>query len=116
MKALPVLAPINVAAIDEPDPNAGGASHRYAIQFGGPKDVLVIQFQHGPRGEKDSIAGVFDDALLAIIEDRLESFQQGMFPSDHNHAALTAIKSARQMLGQRVAERMARGVLGANQK
>lgn len=114
MKALPVLCPVNVAAIDDPDPNAGNASHLYAIQWGGPGEVLSIQFQHGPRGERDSKAGVFEDALLAILEDRMRGFQSGPYASPANDDALKGIIDAREALGRRVADRMKRGVLGKN--
>ncbi len=116
MKALAVICPVNVAAIDEPDPNAGNAAHTYAIQYGGPKDVVIIQFQHGPRGEKGSTPGVFEDALLAILQDRLEGFQSGPFAAEGNAKALAGIKAARDGLGERVADRIKRGVLGVNEK
>lgn len=115
MRAIPNNAPSNVAALDERDPNAGNASHTYGIQFGGPSDVVRIQFQHGPRGVEGSVAGVFDDDLLAIIEDRLDGFQSGPFACEENQVALGAIREARQMLGLRVARRINKGVLGANE-
>lgn len=34
MHAIPTNSPVNVAALDEADPNAGGACHLYGIQFG----------------------------------------------------------------------------------
>lgn len=114
MRALAVICPVNVAAIDEPDPKAGNASHTYAIQWGGPGDMLVIQFQHGPRGEAGSKPGIFEDALLAILEDRLRGFQSGEFRSVSNDDAITCIVGARNALGRRVADRMGRGVLGVN--
>jgi len=116
MKALPTNSPTNVAALDEKDPQAGGASHKYGIQFGGPKDVCVIYFQHGPRGLPDSTAGIFDDDLLAIAQDRLEAFQEGPFACEENAEALLSIVGARKALGRRVAARIAKGVLGANEK
>ena len=76
MRALPTNAPTNVAAIDERDPNAGGASHHYGIQWGGPKEVTRIQFQHGPRGLATSTAGLFEDDLLAILEDPWSAFRR----------------------------------------
>lgn len=116
MKAIPVTCPVNVSALDDPDPKAGNASHKYGIQYGGPNEVLVIQFQHGPRGEGSSIPGVFEDAVLAIIQDRLEGFQSGEFKTAENELALSHVKSAREALGERVARRMARGVLGVNKQ
>ena len=116
MKALPNLAPTNVAAIDDRDPNAGNASHIYGIQFGGPHDVVRVQFQHGPRGVAGSVPGVFDDDLLAISEDRLAGFQDGPFRCDENQEALDAIRTARAALGTRVALRISQGVLGVNEQ
>jgi len=114
MRALPNNAPTNVAALDDRDPNAGNASHTYGIQYGGPKEVCHIPFQHGPRGVEGSAPGVFDDDLLAIVQDRLEGFQEGPFACNENAVALLAVKRAREALGQRVARRIAQGVLGAN--
>ena len=63
MRTLPNNAPTNVAALDLRDPRAGNASHEYGIQWGGPKDVTRVQFQHGARGLPDSTAGVFDEMI-----------------------------------------------------
>jgi len=115
MRTLPNNAPTNVAALDVRDPKAGNASHTYGIQWGGPKDVLRVQFQHGPRGVEDSAPGIFDDDLLAIIEDRMAGFQSGPFACEENQKALVAIREAREALGLRVARRIAQGVLGANE-
>ena len=114
MRALANMAPTNVAATDERDPNAGNASHTYGIQWGGPKDVTKIQFQHGARGVEGSTPGVFDDDLLAIVQDRLEGFQSGPFACAENQEALDAVRASREALGKRVAARIAKGVLGAN--
>lgn len=114
MRAIPNNAPTNVAATDERDPKCGNASHRYGIQWGGPKDVTVVQFQHGPRGVDGSTPGVFDDDLLAIVQDRLEGFQSGPYACPENQIALDAVKAAREGLGVRVARRISQGVLGAN--
>jgi hypothetical protein len=112
--ALPNLAPTNVCVFDDPDPNAGGACHRYGIQYGGPAEVVVIQFQHGPRGADTSMPGIFDDDLLAILEHRLDSFQHGPFACTENAGAMYHLQEARKLLGRRVGRRMAQGVLGAN--
>jgi hypothetical protein len=116
MHAIPNLAPTNVVALDAPDPEAGNACHAYGVQFGGPKDVLKIAFQHGPRGAEKSVAGIFDDDLLAIIQDRLEGFQRGPFACAENAEALEHVKKARGALADRVVKRVAKGVLGANEK
>lgn len=114
MHTIPNNAPTNVAALDDRDPNAGGACHTYGIQYGGPTEVCRIQFQHGARGLPTSTAGVFDDDLLAIVEDRMAAFQAGPFACAENADALRAVQAARAALGVRVARRVAQGVLGAN--
>lgn len=114
MRTIPNNAPTNVAALDDRDPNAGNASHTYGIQYGGPSAVCGIQFQHGPRGVEGSTAGVFDDDLLAIVQDRLEGFQSGPFACTENQVALDAVRAAREALGLRVARRISQGVLGMN--
>ncbi len=112
-RSIATHSPANVAALDARDPGSGFSSHQYGIQFGGPGDMLKIQFQHGPRGGATSTPGVFDDDLLAIEEDRLEGFQAGPFCCDENAEALAHIKAARAALGRRVAARISKGVLGA---
>jgi hypothetical protein len=114
MYAIPNNAPTNVAALDGRDPEAGNASHLYGIQWGGPGQFTSIQFQHGPRGVAGSTPGVFDDDLLAIVQDRLEGFQSGPYSSAENQQALQAVIDARLALGVRVARRMDQKVLGAN--
>lgn len=116
MHALANFCPTNVAALDERDPKAGGASHVYGVQWGGPKDVTKIQFQHGPRGVDGSTPRIFDDDLLAICEDRMAAFQAGPFACAENEETLIAIRAARAALGKRVAARIAKGVLGANER
>ena len=113
-RGLATHTPTSTAAIDDRDSNAGGASHHYVVQFGGPDHTLHVQFQHGPRGEAGSTPGVFDDDLLAIVEDRLRCFQDGPFACTENQNALEAVIQARTMLAQRAAWRMLRGVLGRN--
>ena len=114
MRALPNNAPTNVAALDDRDEKAGNASHTYGIQWGGPGEGVTIQFQHGARGLPTSTAGIFDDDLLAIVEDRLQGFQSGPFACEENARALADVQRAREALGVRVARRIAAGVLGAN--
>ena len=75
-----------------------------------------IQFQHGPRGVATSTPGVFDDDLLAVLEDRMACFQAGPFACEENEQALAGIRHARFHLGQRVARRIAQGVLGENKE
>lgn len=112
MRSIPTHAPTNVAALDRRDPDAGNASHVYGVRYGA--ETLTVRFQHGLRNDPASEAGIFDDDLLAIVEDRLEGFQSGPFACNENAVALAAVQEARAALASRVAARMAQGVLGEN--
>mgnify|MGYP003656700696 CR=1 FL=1 len=101
-----------VCAVDEP--GAGGASHIYAIGTTHADDnETVIEFQNGPIAEV-GVNGVTHEALLAIIADRLRSFQAGPYACKANACALTHIEEAMHWLQQRTLERMRRGVEGTH--
>src|SRR5580700_7051109 len=80
---------LDINVIDEP--GAGGASHAYMVTWvvagGGQPTSCHIDFQNGPIKEA-GVNGVTQEALLAIVIDRLRSFQAGPFASDYNAMAL----------------------------
>lgn len=111
-------------------PGAGGANHRYEITgfdtennpsskdlkgFSSSYGRTLILFQNGSINEH-GVNGVTQEALLAIVADRLESFQAGAFACPENADALTSVKEALAALLSRTKARMARGVEGTNQK
>jgi len=108
-------------------PGQGGANPRYQIEgfdtTTNPSDPnsedpytgLDVLFQNGPIKEV-GVNGVTQEALLAIVIDRLRSFQAGPFASDHNEQALSACRHALWHLQARTRERIARGVEGTHQK
>jgi hypothetical protein len=103
---------LDVVVADEP--GHGGASHVYEIQHvdtANVPPVLTINFQNGPIGEH-GINGVTQEILLAIVIDRLRSFQAGPFSSRENALALTKCEEALHWLQQRTLDRMRRGVEG----
>lgn len=75
-----------------------------------------IQFQCGPRKEKDSIHGVIDTDLLEIVRHRLQCFQEGPFNSEFNKRALEHLELALMYMNRRVEDRIERNVLGTNNK
>ena len=119
---------IHISVLDEP--GQGGACHRYDVGIMAdapvPKDdpacarrrvrhanSLVINFQNGPINEK-GVNGVTQEALLAIVVDRLRSFQSGPYACRENALALTKVEEATHWLQQRTIARMRRGVEGTN--
>lgn len=107
-------------------PGAGGANHRYEIEgadfsrnSSSPEfssDVVeAIIFQNGPIKES-GVNGVTQEVLLAIIIDRLRSFQSGPFAGRENAIALTHCEDALMWLQRRTRARIARGVEGTHQK
>lgn len=103
---------LNIVVADEP--GHGGASHVYRIDHvdtAGVPPMLTIAFQNGPIGEH-GVNGVTQEILLAVVIDRLRSFQAGPFSSRENALALTKCEEALHWLQQRTLDRMRRGVEG----
>jgi hypothetical protein len=131
-------AQLTIEVLDEP--GAGGANHEYRIAAtyqrgdkipfrGRIEDQTVriepdgssehtlerILFQNGPIKEF-GVNGVTQEALLAIVIDRLRSFQKGPFSCRENAIALTHCEEALMWLQRRTVERIKRGVEGTNTK
>ena len=105
---------LKISTLDEAGP--GGAHHVYDVTLPGPGDRgVVIEFQKGAIKEAGA-NGLTHEALLAIIIDRLECFQNGPFKSEFNRRALHYARCCLQETQDRTRERMARGVEGTHQK
>lgn len=112
---------LKVMAKDEP--GQGGAHHRYVIEWqacaveGPAMDPHwnPVVFQNGPIKEA-GVNGISNEALLAIVEHRLQCFQAGPFACRENAVALTKIQEAMHWLHHRTRERVQRGVEGTNVK
>lgn len=106
----PLNDKLTITVTDEP--GAGGANHRYEV--GGPAGPMgLVSFQNGPIAE-NGINGLTQEVLLAIVIDRLQSFQKGQFACRENALALTKLEEAKHWLFSRTLERMTRGVEGTN--
>ena len=102
---------------------SGGANHRYVVSgfatASNPSanattaERAEFLFQNGPINEA-GVNGLTHEVLLAIVADRLRSFQQGPFASRYNALALTHIEDAQNWLNRRTLERMRRGVEGTH--
>jgi hypothetical protein len=106
---------LDILVVDAKGP--GGANHQYAIYWpqGGPGRVqfgsCMISFQNGAIKE-NGVNGITQEALLAIVEDRLDAFQQGPYACEENERALTHIREAMAALKSRTTKRQERGVEG----
>lgn len=108
---------LTITVLDEP--GAGGANHHYSIDI--PNDALgatlgkqpglEIHFQKGPIKEH-GVNGVTQEALLAVVIDRLRSFQAGPYPCRENEEALAMCGTALLLLQKRTRDRITRGVEG----
>lgn len=120
----PANEELSITVVDEP--GSGGASHLYMIEgfntatnrsdpfverHGAPAEHATILFQNGAIKEH-GVNGITHEALLAILIDRLESFQAGQFACPENAEALRYLGSAQETLLARTRARMARGVEG----
>jgi len=107
---------VSIAVLD--GPGQGGACHEYRVAWadltGAPREV-DIHFQNGPIKEY-GVNGLTHEALLAIVIDRLRSFQAGPYACEANDVALVNIQTALISLQLRTRERIARGVEGTHQK
>lgn len=104
---------IQVLVLDEP--GSGGACHQYRLVQGDPSFVVDIPFQNGPIGEV-GVNGISNEALLAIVEDRLLGFQSGRYVCRENELALIALQECLMWLQKRTLDRMRRGVEGTHAK
>jgi hypothetical protein len=97
---------------DDRSATYGNASHAYEIAIPGMPSCL-IGFQCGPIAEV-GVNGVTDEALLAIVIDRMRGFQSGPFSCRENAVALTKMEEAMQWLHWRTRGRVERNVEGTN--
>jgi len=111
-----------IVVTDEPGP--GGANHEYQVEFGSPgllrkelqqEPLQHVSFQKGPVKEA-GYNGTTNEALLAIVIDRLRGFQSGEFSCRSNALALTNIEQALMWLQSRTRERVMRGVEWLNKQ
>lgn len=103
---------LTITVIDEP--GHGNACHAYDIE-GGAAVPTHIRFQNGPISvDGNGVNGITHEVLLAIVADRLRSFQAGPYSCKENACALTKIEEAMHWLQQRTLARMRRGVEGTH--
>ncbi len=109
-----------ITIVVEDEPGSGGANHAYTIMVeetsetlsGGTETNLIpIHFQNGPVKEV-GVNGLSNEALLAVVEDRLKGFQNGPLSCRENSLALTKLQECLMWLHRRTQDRVARSVEG----
>lgn len=73
----------------------------------------AINFQNGVIKE-NGVNGCQNEDLIAIVIDRLQSFQKSKFNCRENALAITKLEEALMWLNKRTNDRIARGVEGTN--
>jgi len=103
------------------EPGQGGANHEYIVAYaenikisGDETPPAQVKFQNGPIKEF-GINGCQHEDLLAIVIDRLYSFQAGEFSCRENELALIKLEEAMHWLNHRTKDREIQGVEGKNQ-
>jgi hypothetical protein len=109
---------LRITVLDEP--GQGGACHEYLTDYittdedGSPAHATqYVVFQNGPVKE-NGVNGTSQEALLAILIDRLRGFQSGQFACPDNAEALAHLEGALAALNRRTNARVFRGVEGTN--
>lgn len=115
---------LEIRVLDEP--GQGNACHNYQIEAVEPLDAaegcdptidnggVRIRFQDGPIQEA-GVNGISNEALLSVVEHRLQGFQSGDYACRENAVALTKLQEAMMWLHKRTRDRVARGVEGTHQ-
>jgi hypothetical protein len=119
---------LKIEVLDQP--GVGGASHIYAIsglQLSRNSAALYVPDGVAAKYDDDTAAtiifqcggipdsgvnGVTNEALLAIVIDRLECLQAGPFAAQENATALSNAREALRALQKRTMARIRRGVEG----
>ncbi len=102
---------------DDRNPENGNASHVYTLSWHEADESghdIDIPFQNGPINEV-GVNGVTNEALLAILIDRIEGFQTSKWSCEENAVALRHLKDARAALNDRTRARADRGVEGTHE-
>jgi hypothetical protein len=98
-----------VFAVDVPENNA---NHLYQV-MNEQGNIQTVNFQNGAIKEH-GVNGVMNEDLIAMVIDRLESFQNSPFKCRENALAITKLEEALHWLRHRTTKRENRGVEGTH--
>jgi hypothetical protein len=102
----------------EDEPGSGGAHHKYRLALPGnnaqPAPECVIVFHHIVPGQPvpEEPTGFSNEALLAVLIDRMEGFQGGQYACEENRLVLEHLRLAMKGMHVRTRRRQQQGVEG----
>lgn len=105
-----INAGITVEADDPPGP--GGAPSAYWVRYAGTQHIDTVRFAECGVAADSHVVGLTNEVLLAIVLDRLESYQKGTLACNENIIACNRINQALGALHARTRNRIAQGVEG----
>jgi hypothetical protein len=113
----PCCSDADGSAVSDVDWEAADGHYRVRLEgvwIDVPDDAVIAEPNRAGRAMVWPmwLEGVTQEALLAIVMDRLQSFQRGPFACRENALALTKIEEAQHWLFSRTLARMQRGVEG----
>lgn len=96
------------------DIESNGACNKYVIEnYHSGETLATLKFQDGPTKEVP-VNGIFNEDLILIVKDRLESFQTGKYNCVENDLAIQAANVLLKALHMRKQGRTLRGVYGTH--
>lgn len=101
---------LKIEAIGEPQHD--GSVREYKIDAPDYPGAGFIVFHTGPHNEGQTINGLTNEVLLAIVLDRMQAWQSGPFQCPENAESALHIERALDAIRRRAAKRHDRGVLG----
>jgi hypothetical protein len=96
------------------DPPVEGKQYDIEVDMVSGPNRWALNFQDGPVGTAGA-NGITNEALLAVVLDRLECFQRGAYKCRENALAITKLEEALHWLGHRSRDCERRGVEGKNE-
>ncbi len=106
---------LTIGVLGEPGP--GGAPNRYEIFRNSPgaMNPVYADLRFHCGNPADGITGLSNEALLAVLIDRMQGFQSGPFRCISNAQSLKHLECAMEIFKERTSERTARGVEGTQE-
>lgn len=97
------------------DEKSYNANHLYSVnRVSDNEELCEIHFQQGPIKET-GVNGVANEDLIAIVINRLESFQGSAYNCEENAKAINLLQETLMVLRSRTNKRVIRGVEGTSE-